>query len=97
MAALAVLAVVVAVERRRHPAPVVPHTGQDDPPDDYGLIALTVPEVRRLLAVFTHVSAAVTPPIAAFWREFELRWSQWRRRHQARARWYHYRRRLTLT
>jgi hypothetical protein len=25
---------------------------------------------------------------------FELRWSTWRRRHQARARWYHYSTRL---
>jgi SRSO17 transposase len=97
MAALAVLAVVVAVERRRHPAPVVPWTSQDAPPDDYGLIALTVPEIRRLLTVFTQVSTAVTPRMAALRREFELRWSEWRRRHQARARWYHYRKRLALT
>lgn len=97
MAALAVLAVIVAVERRRHPVPVVPRTSQDSPPGDYGLIALTVPEVRRLLAVFTQVGAVVTARLAAVRREFELRWSEWRRRHQARARWCHYRRRLALT
>ncbi|GLW96395.1 hypothetical protein Misp02_04820 [Microtetraspora sp. NBRC 16547] len=97
MAALAILAVVVAVERRRHPAPVVPCTSQDAPPDDYGLIALTVPEIRRLLTVFSHVGTVVTPRVAALRREFELRWSTWRRRHQARARWHRYRRRLALT
>lgn len=97
MAALAVLAVVAAVERRRHPAPVVPRTAHDAPPDDYGLIALTVPEIRRLLTVFNQVSAAVTPHTAALRHAFELRWSTWRRRHQARARWHHYRKRLALT
>lgn len=97
MAALAVLAVVAAVERRRHPAPVVPRTGHDAPPDDYGLIALTVPEIRRLLIVFNQVSVVLTPRMAALRREFELRWSTWRRRHQARARWHHYRKRLALT
>ncbi|MFC4013738.1 hypothetical protein ACFOY2_41380 [Nonomuraea purpurea] len=75
MAALTVLAVVAAMERRHHPAPVVPRTGQDAPPDDYGLIALTVPEIRRLLAVFNQVSAVVTPRMAALRRNFELRWS----------------------
>ncbi|GAA1000842.1 hypothetical protein GCM10009555_104420 [Acrocarpospora macrocephala] len=97
MAALAVLAVVAAVERRRHPSPVPPRTGQDAPPGDYGLIALTVPEIRRLLTVFNQVTAVVTPHTAALRREFELRWSIRRRRHQARARWYHYRKRLALT
>jgi SRSO17 transposase len=97
MAALAVLAVVAAVKRRRHPAPVVPRTSQDVPPDDYGLIALTVPEIRRMLTVFTQVSTVVTARMAALRREFEIRWSDWRRRHQARARWYHYRKRLALT
>lgn len=97
MAALAVLAVVAATERRHHPAPVVPRTSHDAPPDDYGLIALTVPEIRRLLTVFNQVSAMVTPRMAALRRAFELRWSTWRRRHQARARWHHYRKRLALT
>jgi SRSO17 transposase len=97
MAALAILAVVAAVERRSHPVPVVPRTSQDAPPADYGLIALTVPEIRRLLTVFNQVSAVVTPRMAALRRAFELRWSTWRRRHQARARWHHYRRRLALT
>ena len=55
---------------------------------DEMLIPLTVPEVRRLL-------------YRLIWRhhptnESVLRWSQWRRRHQATARRCHYRRRLKL-
>jgi hypothetical protein len=44
-----------------------------------------VPEIRRLLA---HLWAARTRDPGAIWR-----WSRWRRRHQAIARLYHYRRR----
>ena len=55
---------------------------------DERLIPLTVPEVRRLL-------------YRLIWRhhptdESVLRWSRWRRRHQATARRCHYRRRLKL-
>ena len=55
---------------------------------DEKLIPLTVPEVRRLLC-------------RLIWRhqptdESVLRWSRWRRRHQATARRCHYRRRLKL-
>jgi hypothetical protein len=50
------------------------------------LIPLTVPEVHRLL-------------IRLLWNDlpsqtFTLSWSRWRRRHQARARHFHYRTRL---
>jgi hypothetical protein len=45
-----------------------------------------VPEIRRLLA---HLSVAVPPDVGAIWR-----WSRWRRRHQAIARFYRYLRRL---
>lgn len=50
------------------------------------LIPLTVPEVRRLL-------------IRLIWNNLPsqtliLAWSHWRRRHQARARHFHYRMRL---
>jgi hypothetical protein len=46
-----------------------------------------VPEIRRLLA-----RLGVAPPdVGAVWR-----WSRWRRRHQAIARFYHYLRRTTL-
>ena len=49
----------------------------EKPPRDIGLIRVTVPEARRLLAA----SARET---------FRYTWSIWRRRHQARARWHHY-------
>jgi hypothetical protein len=50
------------------------------------LLPLTVPEVRRLLCRLVW-----TPVVPA---EHVLAWSRWRRRHQARARRCHYRRRL---
>jgi hypothetical protein len=50
-----------------------------------GLLPLTVPEVRRLLVALVWTTP-VTPG-------FVLAWSRWRRRHQARARRAHYRRR----
>ncbi len=48
------------------------------------LIALTVPEVRRLFGL------ALRQVVG---RAFVLAWSEWRRRHQFRARQCHYRRR----
>ncbi|MFI7492965.1 hypothetical protein ACIBXA_31795 [Micromonospora echinaurantiaca] len=59
-----------------------------DDPADTGLIKLTVNEVRRL------ISACIVRPISDL--AHRLRWSQWRRRHQARARRSHYTRRLNL-
>ena len=56
------------------------------------MTALTVPEIQRLL---TTTSPPQTP--ASQDVEFHLSWSNWRRRHQARARWHHYRTRLALT
>jgi hypothetical protein len=50
------------------------------------LIPLTVPEVRRLLCRL--VWSAVEVPRQV------LGWSDWRRRHQARAKRYHWRRSL---
>ena len=52
------------------------------------LIPLTVPEVRRLL---TRLIWTANHPA-----DFVLSWSQWRRKHQARARQCHYQRRLSL-
>jgi SRSO17 transposase len=82
MAALAICAVTAALLRRRAdtraPAPARP--GQT-PPLDPGMIPLTVPETGRLLA-------HPPPPGAAG------HWLDWRRRHQARSRWYHQRTRL---
>lgn len=86
MAALAVCAVACADARSRaEPAPT-PTTRTQPPPIEIGLIPLTVIEIKRLFNLVTRA-----------WRSIEhhLHWSGWRRRHQARARWYHHRARLT--
>ncbi|MEU0572225.1 IS701 family transposase [Nonomuraea sp. NPDC005983] len=57
----------------------------DQPDTDQQTIPLTVPEIRRLLAL-------LTPPRPRPAEEV-LRWSCWRRRHQAIARQCHYQRR----
>jgi SRSO17 transposase len=83
MAALAICAVTAAQLRDRTdtqaPPPVRP--GQA-PPADTGMIPLTTAEIARLL------TRPAPPGAAAHWLAF-------RRRHQARARWYHQRTRLT--
>jgi SRSO17 transposase len=77
MAALAICAVTAALLRCRTstaaPAPVHP---DQPPPAEFGRIPLTVPETGRLLA-------RPPPPGSAG------HWLDWRRRHQARSRWYH--------
>ncbi|MDG4795147.1 IS701 family transposase [Micromonospora sp. WMMD1082] len=60
----------------------------DDDSTDTGLIKLTVNETRRL------INTLVLRPIRDL--THRLRWSDWRRRHQARARQAHYTRRLNL-
>ncbi len=85
-AALAICAVTAALLRDRTdpqaPPPVRP---DQEPPADPGMIPLTVPQVRRLLA-------AVTTPS---WPPGHIgHWDEWTRRHQARARWFHKRARL---
>jgi hypothetical protein len=86
MAALAVCAVTAAQLKDRTgtqaPPPLTP--GQPPPPDP-GLIPLTVPEIKRLL------TEALTRPHP---RGHAARWLAWRRRHQARSRWFHQRTRL---
>ena len=86
MAALAICAVTAALLRDRTdsqaPPPVRPG---DQPPPDPGMIPFTVPEVKRLLA------AALSHPEPDC---HAARWLQWRRRHQARSRWFHQRARL---
>jgi hypothetical protein len=49
------------------------------------MIPLTVPEITRLLA---------PQPAAPGTSGHAEHWTHWRRRHQARARWYHQRTRL---
>jgi SRSO17 transposase len=86
MAALAVCAVTAALLRRstgtQPPPPSAP--GQA-PPADPGMIPLTVPEVRRILAALT---ARPMPPAHV------IHWDAWTRRHQARSRWHHQHARL---
>jgi SRSO17 transposase len=84
MAALAACAVTAALLHDRTSTQAPPPTRPDQPPPaDPGMIALTIPEITRLLA----------PPLARRPGHAE-HWTSWRRRHQARARWYHQRTRL---
>lgn len=85
MAALAVCAVTAAQAKRGAPPPVLPTTRDATPPDDIGLIALTVNEIKRLYLLLNRKIHDIA---------HHLHWSQFRRRHQARARWYHHRTRL---
>jgi hypothetical protein len=89
MAALAFLAVVAAIDKTAHPAPVLPEDPDQFPPADCDTIALTVPEAQRLTRSLP--PDAVRARIAR-----HLNWSDWRRRHQARARRHRYRTRLAL-
>jgi hypothetical protein len=82
MAALAICAVTAALLRGRTgtaaPTPALP---DQPPPAEFGMIPLTVPEAGRLLS---------RPPSSGSTGH----WLDWRRRHQARSRWYHQRTRL---
>jgi SRSO17 transposase len=87
MAALAICAITAAQVKDRTntqaPAPVRP---DEPPPADPGMIPFTVAEIARLLAAWLTRPA---PP------GHTARWLAWRRSHQALARWYHQRTRLT--
>lgn len=85
MAALAICAVTAAQAKTYTPAPILPTRPDDQPPDDPGLIALTVVEIKRLFVLVTRRPHPQT---------HHLHWIWWRRRHQARARWFHHRARL---
>jgi SRSO17 transposase len=86
MAALAICAVTAAMLKNRTDTQAAPPARPGDaPPTDPGLIPLTVPEVKRLLA--TELTRPAPPGHTACWL-------QWRRRHQARSRWFHQRARL---
>jgi hypothetical protein len=85
MAALAACAVTAALLRDRTDTQAPPPVRADQPPPaDLGMIPLTIPEIKRLLA---------TPPARR--PDHAEHWANWRRRHQARSRWYHQRTRLT--
>jgi SRSO17 transposase len=86
MAALAICAVTAAQLRDRTDAQALPPARPDAPPPaDPGLAPLTVREVKRLLAAALH---RPKPP------GHTASWLEWRRRHQARSRWFHQRARL---
>jgi SRSO17 transposase len=86
MAALAICVLAAARARQRTDTQAPPPASPDDlPPADPGLIPLTAAEIKRL-----YCAATARPPSP--WHT--ARWSRWRRRHQARARWYHKRARL---
>jgi SRSO17 transposase len=83
MAALAICAITAALLKpRTDTQPPPPARPGQPPPADPGMIPLTVAEISRLLS-------QPAPPGHA------PHWLTWRRRHQARARWYHQRTRLT--
>ena len=86
MAALAICAVTASLVQDRTNTQAPPPTRPDQPPPaNSGMIPLTVPEIKRLLAaVLRHAHP----------RGHAGHWLDWRRRHQARSRWYHQRARL---
>src|ERR1700677_2803032 len=86
MAALAICAVTAALLRTRTDTQAPPPAAHGQaPPADPGMIPLTVPEIRRILAAMT---ARPLPPAHI------IHWDAWTRRHQARSRWFHKRARL---
>ena len=86
MTALAICAVTAAAIRSTTsslpPPPLDPH---QPPPPEPGLVPLSVAEVKRLFNLANRTIRNLA---------HHLRWAWWRRRHQARARWYHHRARL---
>jgi hypothetical protein len=65
----------------------VPHHPDEECPPDLGHIRLSLAEILRLINIArSHITHAG--------KQFLLRWSAWRRRHQAIARWHHQRARL---
>lgn len=93
IAAHAIHAITATRQREHHPDPVLPVHGDDTPPDDCGTTAPTVPETHRLFALHNETRDH-SPAVAARRTAFHEHWSTWRRRHQARARWFHHRTRL---
>ena len=86
MAALAICAVTAALLRDRTDTQAPPPVRPDQPPPpDPGMIPLTIPEIKRMLAALT-----TRPPP----RWLVIHWDAWTRRHQARSRWFHKRARL---
>jgi len=81
MAALAICAVTAALLKDRTGTQGPPPTRPDQPsPPEPGVIPLTIPEIKRLLAALT---TRPWPPAHI------IHWDAWTRRHQARSRWFH--------
>jgi SRSO17 transposase len=86
MAALAITAITAALVKDRTDTQAPPPVRPDQPPPaEPGMIPLTIPEIKRLLAALT------TRPLP---RRLVIHWDAWTRRHQARSRWFHKRARL---
>ena len=66
---------------------ILPASAGAAPPEDPGMVKVSVPEARRLLNL-------ATVPMTAAARQLGYAWSRWRRKHQARARYHHYPARL---
>ncbi|MBR7833981.1 hypothetical protein KDL01_11945 [Actinospica durhamensis] len=91
MAAYALPAVTAAQARTTHPAPVLPEYDEQPAPKDCGMIALTVPELQRLLPALLPGQNRRNTDVGDC-----LAWSTWRRGHQARALWHYHRLRYAL-
>jgi SRSO17 transposase len=77
MAALAIWAITAALVKDRTDTQAPPPVRPDQPPPaEPGMIPLTIPEIKRLLAALT------TRPLP---RWLVIHWDAWTRRHQARA------------
>jgi SRSO17 transposase len=86
MAALAICAVTAArLHRSTGTEAPPPSTPWQEAPPEPGMTAMSVPEIRQVLAALT--TRPLPPPLI-------IHWDAWTRRHQARARWYHKRARL---
>ena len=67
----------------------IPHLADEECPQDIGCIRLSVAETLRLIGI-------ARSQVTAARKQVLLRWSMWRRRHQAIARWHHRRARLAV-
>jgi SRSO17 transposase len=86
MAVLAICAITAALIKDRTSTQAPPPVRPDQsPPAEPGMIPLTIPEIKRLLAALT---------IRPLPRWLVIHWDGWTRRHQARSRWFHKRARL---
>lgn len=65
----------------------IPHLADEECPRDIGCIRLSVAETLRLIGI-------ARSQLTAARKRALLRWSMWRRKHQAIARWHHRRARL---